>query len=95
MAKFDNKLRVIREQKYQHVEHIDSVIEYLDEIRSTLDEAVKHYSDKEMLNNHLQPWYSNARDAYENKLDSVTSVLNTLQTKKQEIIGGSKDAGNK
>ncbi len=64
-------------------------VKKLEDVRNALVVAIEHYSDQEKINNHTQPWYSNAKDAYEEKLHKVDALILTLGGKYSSLQAGS------
>ena len=89
MSKIDRALKIAQACDYKSINDLDASIESLVKLRNLVQEAVDHYSDVEMLNNDLQPWYSNAREHYESRLGLIIKTLISL-TKKREIFIGDK-----
>lgn len=83
MAKFDKMVE--RFKTLNDIKDIDIAIDSLKNIESALKEAISHYEDQEKLHSPKEVWYSNARDAYERKLDKVDAVVLGLISKKLSL----------
>lgn len=81
MAKFDRMVAKFTAETYTNPELIKDSIEQLKEIREALQEGMTHYADQEKLNNWHEPWYSNARESYENKVEKVDGVILSLEAR--------------
>lgn len=51
------------------------------EIKELLEKTIAYYSDQEKLCNFQEPWYANARDSHERKLEKVNAALLKLGAK--------------
>lgn len=80
MARFDKMLKKVRSSKMTDKE-ATKVLSGLDDVRTALEEGISHYYNKEMLNDYSQPWYGNAKDHYESRLEQVNDAIKFLKEK--------------
>ena len=81
-------IEAAKRAQFKTTDSIKTTIADFTEIKTALEDAISHYSDKEILNDYSQPWYSNARAHYESKLESVDSILKHLndQLPKEAVL---------
>lgn len=85
MAKFDRMVKKLLHSEGVSQETLAKGIEDMKYIRAALLEGMTHYADQEKLNNWQEPWYANARDSYESKLQKLDAVLLALEAKRVSL----------
>lgn len=85
MAKYDRMVKKLLDSSNKDPETLKKGLDTLKKVRSALQDGMNHYADQEKLNNWHEPWYSNARDSYESKLQKLDVVLLALEAKRVSL----------
>jgi hypothetical protein len=81
MAKFDKMITKVMKIKFHTKEQTQVAINQFEPIKSALEDAVSHYGNRELLDDFSSPWYRNAREHYESRLEQVDELLKNLKEK--------------
>lgn len=85
LGKFNRLVSKLANNKFVDPIEVLKAVSDLKNVETALTEQIANYSNFELLNNLAMPWYSNAREHYEAKLDQVTTLITQLEARYASI----------
>ena len=84
MSKFDKMLYRVSRIDFKDSTQIDKALTEFRGLQVAVKSRVDDLCSKEMLDNGWQPWYTNARESWESRLDKIEGIIKALETKKDD-----------